>query len=211
MAYLWSQSRPLDGQDLASRYLGSRGIKILPAASAARFNDGLPYWQEDKTKLILPTMLAKFAAPDGQSAILHRTYLAEPGTKADIEKPRQLVPGKVPNGGAVRLMPAAETMGIAEGIETALSAAQIFNIPVWAALTVGSLIKWQPPSKAKSIIIFADNDKSFAGQSDAFSLAHKLKIEGLHVEVRVPDDAGADWNDELALQAPMCSSAASVA
>jgi putative DNA primase/helicase len=200
MAYLWSQSRALDGQDLASRYLHSRGIKILPVASAMRLNDGLLYWVDAKSKLILPTMLAKFAAPDGQSAILHRTYLAEPGNKADVEKPRQLMPGKVPPGGAVRLTPAAETMGIAEGIETALSASQLFDIPVWAALTAGALMKWQPPSHAKFIIVFGDNDESMTGQAAAYSLAHRLKIEGFAVEVRLPAELGADWNDQLSLE-----------
>lgn len=202
MAYLWSQSRALDGQEVASRYLGGRGINILPAASAVRLNDGLPYWQDNNTRLILPAMLAKFAAPDGKSAILHRTYLSEPGRKAGVEKPRQLMPGKVPNGGAVRLMPAAETMGIAEGIETALSATQLFDIPVWAALSVGLLVKWRPPTEAKCILIFADCDKTFAGQDGAYSLAHRLTIEGYHVEVRMPAEAGTDWNDELVLHIP---------
>ena len=42
--------------------------------------------------------------------------------------------GTMPTGAAVRLMPHEEMLGIAEGIETALSASILFNVPVWAAL-----------------------------------------------------------------------------
>ena len=52
-----------------------------------------------------------------------------------------LVPGPVPKGGAVRLFPPAEAMGIAEGIETALSAAQLSGLPVWAALNTVNIEK----------------------------------------------------------------------
>lgn len=197
MAYLWTHAKPLDGEDVASCYLSSRNIKILPAGSAVRLNDGLPYWQDTKTKLILPTMLAKFVAPDSKSAILHRTYLAEPGKKADVEKPRQLMPGRMPTGGAVRLLAAKETMGIAEGIETALAASMMFQVPVWAALTAGALTKWQPPKEARCVIIFGDNDESMTGQHSAYSLAYRLKTEGFHVEVRIPEATGSDWNDEV--------------
>ena len=206
MNYLWTQARPLDGQDLASRYLRARGIEILPAASAVRLIGDLPYWQDAKTKLLLPVMLAKFAAPDGRSATLHRTYLSEPGKKADVEKPRQLMPGRVPAGGAVRLAAQAETMGIAEGIETALAAAQIFGVRVWAALTAGALVKWQPPKGAKYFLIFGDNDENLTGQHSAYALGYRLKNEGFHVEVRIPEEPGTDWNDAVAIGRPSARS-----
>lgn len=198
MAHLWGRARPLDGEDLASRYLMARGIICRPWPLALKSIDDLPYWQ-DNTKALLPAMLAKFAAPDGKSAILHRTYLSEPGAKAAIEKPRQIMPGRMPPGGAVRLTAPAETMGIAEGIETALSAAILFQVPVWAALSAGALMKWQPPPEAKCILIFGDSDESIAGQVSAYGLAHRLKTEGYHVDVRLPAEIGTDWNDHMAV------------
>lgn len=197
MTYLWTRARALDGEDLASRYLDRRGISNWRWPLALRLIDELPYWRDDKTKMLLPCMLAKFAAPDGLSAILHRTYLAEPGAKADVEKPRQIMPGRMPAGGAVRFGSPTETMGIAEGIETALSASQLFGLPVWAALSAGALIKWKPPKEAKCILIFGDSDESFAGQNAAYSLAYRLKTEGYQTEVRLPESLGTDWNDEL--------------
>lgn len=197
MAALWGRARPLTGDDLASRYLASRGIFRDKWPAALRVIDELPYWENEKTRALYTAMLAKFAAHDGKSAILHRTYLIEPGRKADIEKPRMLMPGKVPHGGAVRLSQPAETMGIAEGIETALSAAALFRVPVWAALTAGALIKWQPPKEAKCILIFGDSDESFAGQNAAYALAYRLKTEKYEVDMRLPDTLGCDWNDQL--------------
>lgn len=97
----------------------------------------------------------------------------------------------------MRLASSADTLGIAEGVETAMSAAQLFEVPVWAALSSGGLIKWRPPSTVRNVIVFGDNDSSFAGQAAAFALAHKLRIEGLHVDVRIPDEEG-DWNDVVA-------------
>ena len=98
----------------------------------------------------------------------------------------------------MRLASSAETMGVAEGVETALSAQQMFGVPVWATLATGLLLKWQPPEHARCILIFTDNDENFAGAAAAYPLAHRLKAKGYHVEVRLPPFEGCDWNDVLA-------------
>ncbi len=206
MAALWARARPLDGHDVASRYLSARGIQMASWPSQLRWIEDLPYFDEEtKRKSLHPAMLAKFASPDGRSAILHRTYLAEPGVKASLPKVRMLMPCKIPVGGAVRLGPVAETMGIAEGIETSLSASILFGVPVWAALSAGQMVKWQPPQGAKFILIFGDRDNSFTGQHQAYSLAYRLKnspeIKGVEIEVRLPEeDICKDWNDVLRLR-----------
>lgn len=207
MAALWSRAEPLTGEDIASRYLRSRGIEMAAWPKYLRWLPDLPYYDDAGASVLHPAMLAKYAAPDGKSGILHRTYLAEPGVKADVPKPRMLMPGKVPAGGAVRLAAAAETMGIAEGIETALSASLLFGIPVWSALTAGAVIKWEPPPEAKCVLIFGEHDRNFAGQHAAYSLAYRLKNDAktkhLAVEVKVPDLDGADWNDVHVAQLDM--------
>lgn len=211
MTALWGSAKPLAADDLASRYLAARGLKAADTASL-RFIRELPFHPENKPRVLLPAMLAKFAAPDGKSAMLHRTFLTEPGRKADLGgKERMFMPGKVPQGGAVRLGPVAETMGVAEGIETAMSAAQINGIPVWATCTAGALMKWQPPKGCKNVIVFGDLDASFTGQMASYSLAYRLrgewcddaKTEHFSVSVRFTqfDDTGnlkEDWNDMLA-------------
>ena len=199
MTALWTRARPLDGQDVASRYLRARGLALAALPPSLKVVDDLPYSDGDREPKSYPAMLAKFVAPDDKSAILHRTYLAEPGVKAPVETVRKMMAGLVPAGGAVRLSAAEETMGVAEGIETAMSAAEIWDVPVWAALNSGALTKFKPPKIAKHIIIFADSDSSFGGQNAGFALAYRLKTEGFNVEVRTPmfTDTGekSDWND----------------
>jgi putative DNA primase/helicase len=102
MAALWGRARALDGLDVASRYLGGRGIKPEAFPASLRWLPDLPFWDEAKTRTLHPALLAKFVAPDNSGAILHRTFLAEPGVKADLPKVRMFMPGRVPAGGAVR-------------------------------------------------------------------------------------------------------------
>jgi putative DNA primase/helicase len=145
-------------------------------------------------------MIAMVTGPDGAPATLHRTYLAADGRKAPVLEPRRLMPGKVAKGAAVRLSPARNTLGIAEGIETALSASALFGVPCWAAVNAGMLAAWRPPPEARRIIIFGDNDPSYAGQAAAYSLARRLGSDRREVEVQVPAEVGADWNDVHQLQ-----------
>jgi putative DNA primase/helicase len=100
--------------------------------------------------------------------------------------------------GSVRLAAAAEAMGIAEGIETALSAQQLFEAPVWATLGSERLSKvWLPPI-VTDLTIFADADE--AGQKAAAKAGRAFSDRGLTVRIRTPlnDD---DWNDCLAAKA----------
>lgn len=211
MAEMWKRSSPLTGDDIASRYLHRRGITVGLPASSLRTANNLAYFDEKKVTGYFPAMIANFRSPDNATGILHRTYLSEPGAKADVPKAKLFMPGQVPVGGAVRLGAAAETMGIAEGIETALAAAMIHKITVWATLSAGALTKWQPPLGVKHIIIFADVDASFTGQTSAYQLATRLtrcewadaeKTQRIAVEVRSPlfsDDGRSqeDWADVL--------------
>ena len=208
MTALWKRARGLDGKDVASRYLSSRGVTEPPTASAVRWIDDLTVSSGDRCTF--PAMLSKFVAPDGLSAHLHRIYLQEPGVHADVDSPKMFMPGSVPAGGAVRTGPVTETMGIAEGLVNALSAAQENEITVWAALDANRLMKWIPPAGAKHIVIFADLDSSFTGQMAAYNLAFRLrslwideaKTERYSVEVRFTrftDDGQTDedFNDIL--------------
>jgi putative DNA primase/helicase len=193
---IWRAGQPLNGSDPASWYLRRRGIAFERGPAQLRFVSKATYVHENRSRTEHPAMAALYVSPDTKSYTVHFTYLDAAGNKADLPKQKKLAPGRVPPGGAVRLANSAETMGIAEGIETALSASQLFDIPVWSALSAGGLVKWQPPATARHIIVFGDNDSSHAGQAAAHSLVHRLKMEGLAAEVRIPDDEG-DWNDVL--------------
>lgn len=144
-----------------------------------------------------PAMLAKVVDKMGNPFNLHITYLTICGCKADVSKNKVFMAGKLPDGCCVRLMPHQGVLGIAEGIETALSASVLFGIPVWSACNASMMSKWIPPEDVTRVVIFGDNDKNYHGQAKAFTLAHKLVNQyKLPVNVEIPELIG-DWNDYL--------------
>jgi hypothetical protein len=86
--------------------------------------------------------------------------------------------------------------GVAEGIETALAAAQLFEQPVWAAISSAMLEKWTPPAGCNEVAVYADNDRKFGGQAAAYALAHRLSRD-FDVTVKLTPIVGSDWNDVL--------------
>jgi putative DNA primase/helicase len=187
---LWEMARPIQAGDPVARYLHRRiGLTTFPVALRTaghlRYPDASYH----------PAMLALITAPDGGIANVHRTYLTDEGGKALVAEPRRFMPGKVQPGSAVRLFSHESRLGIAEGIETALSAAHLFDVPCWAALTKDLLSKWKPPSQVQEVTIFADHDAP--GQTAAYALASRLTGRGCRVKIKMPDQAGYDWNDVL--------------
>lgn len=188
---LWSRSKPMRAGDRADLYLRSRGIAL----------DGFPGALRVADTFRCRGMVARVTAHDGKPVNLHRTFLTEDGRKADVECPRKLMKGPFPPGSTVRLHPATETLGIAEGIETALAARLLFGIPVWAALTAGSLQEFRPPQGVTSLMIFGDHDENFVGQAAALHLAKAVHRNSVSAKVLIPDAVGRDWNDELTASA----------
>lgn len=193
---VWEGSRPVTRGDPVWQYLNWRlGLEIVPAD--LRLHPGLRYTDEDGRDLgRFPAMVARIRYPDGAGASIHRTYLTDDGHKAPVPQAKKIMAGKPLNTGAVRLGAAGMTLGIAEGIETALAASQRFSVPVWAATNAVLLEAWVPPESVERVVIAGDNDASFTGQAAAFGLARRLVQKGLAVEIRIPDQVGKDWADE---------------
>ena len=190
---LWKSAHPLNGYDGASCYLSGRSVMPTPIPNCLRFAPECPVPNGGGS---LPAMIALVLGLEGKPVNIHRTFLG-PSGKADMENPRALMPGELPEGSAVRLFKLeGDHLGIAEGIETAIAAAGRFKIPVWAALNSTMLAKWQPPEGITRVTIMGDNDKAFGGQMAAFSLAHRLSVRlKIAVDVQIPNEAGKDWAD----------------
>ena len=201
LSKIWSEAHRLNGNDAASLYLAQRSITFADPPTQLRYHARIGYRHDDDRVSYHPAMLAKFVGPDAKTWTLHITYLDGKGGKADVPKPKKLAPVPVPPGGAVRLASSAETMGVSTGLETAMSAALIHDVPVWATLADGLLVKWEPPPAAKYILIFGDPDSNFAGHAASYALAHRLALKNYHVEVRLPPDIDVDWNDMQMLAA----------
>ena len=191
---VWRNARPFGPSDPAGMYLARRGITEVPLSLRQA---ELPY---DPDGPLHPVMVAKVVGPDGYGVNLHRTYLTPDGKKLDVEKPRKMMPGPIPVSSAVRLGAADETLGICEGIETGLAVQRLFSVPVWATLGDSTLERFEPPDKVKHLLIFGDNDKSYAGQCAAYSVAKRL-AQRVVVRVFIPPEQGTDWNDVLMKEA----------
>lgn len=190
---LWGDTARVKQGDAVDDYLRQRGLSLTEFPKDLRT---CPKARADAINSF-PAMIALVRDVEGKPTTLHRTFLSQ-ARKAEISAPRRLMPGEIPAGSAIRLAPYEKILGIAEGIETALSAMQLFKIPVWAALNAVMLEKWLPPAGVTEVIIFADKDESYTGQKAAYTLAFKLKNLNIEkVSVVIPDVMGQDWNDYL--------------
>ena len=202
---LYSDSRPIQSGDPVDRYLHSRGVGAASYPAALRTIDNLP----DGEGGTGPAMLAMVGVPGEERFCgIHRTFLKRDGSgKAEIGCPRKMTPGPIPDGACIALSDfESGPLGIAEGIETALAASEMFDIPVWAAINAKMMEKFCPPTGCNELVVFGDNDPLFGGQRAAFHLAHKWAVKRLEVTVHIPTLPGSDWLDELCLRHGKCKS-----
>jgi putative DNA primase/helicase len=189
---LWAVSNCVTADDPVDRWFRGRGIVLSWFPKCLRYTPRVRHSGPPAT--YHPAMLAIVADSAGKPTTIHKTYLAKDGTKAGVDKMRMFCPGKRPVGGAVRLSEAGAVLGVAEGIETALAASQLFGVPTWSALDAGGIEKFEPPPSIGRLIVFGDNDGNGRGQHAAHTLAARLSGR-IAVEVKIPDRSDTDWND----------------
>lgn len=207
---IWSRTRPIEPGDPVDLYL--RGRCLVPPADYgvgdAAINAG---WPEDLRLEVRcwhpleqrawPAMVAAIRGPDGALLTVHRTYLVEhqvlSWTKAPIEKAK-LVAG--PFGpGFIRLGPDAARMVGGEGIETSLSAMQLWRRSGICFVNSGRMKSTEPPFACSDFIYAADKGgKGRWGEKFALAGAHAFGA-GRTVAVKIPAIAGdkGDFNDLL--------------
>jgi len=184
-AQVWGSGRkpPLNGP--VDRYLYSRGISIadFKVINIRQF-DG--------------NMISRITDVDDKGVNIHRTFLAAQPDGSVKHTEKKVMKGEIPKGAAIRLSPVEKVLGIAEGIETALSAWSLFGVPTWSVISTVGMVNWIPPEGADTIVVYADNDENYAGQAAAYAIANKLTVRfNRKVEVRIPPRVGWDWNDTL--------------
>lgn len=172
-------------------YLHSRGLQPTEAIKQARLN----YWHDGIDYGEYEAMCSLIHDVNGKAQSVHVTYLKD-GKKADLPVVKKVMtPIDTTTGGAIRLMNHRGEIGIAEGIETALSASILYGIPVWATISANGMDKFQVPKGISRVEIFSDNDDNFVGQFSAYSLAKRLISEGINAKVHIPKLR--DFNDIL--------------
>ena len=197
MQALWDRGREIVADDFVDRWFAGRGVRQGAYCRWLRAVDSAEHVDEDGRKTWHPVMVAKVLAPNGTPTNLHRTYLTQQGQKATVDPVRKTMVGGIAKGSAIRLFEPGPVLGIAEGIETAFAASEMFRVPVWAAMNSTLLSGWEPPEGVQQILVFGDNDPKYGGQAAAYALAHKLSCRGISASLQIPPNAGDDWNDVL--------------
>ena len=186
---IWREAVAADAPgSLVPIYLASRGLVIEPDAPL-RFHPSCPRGSER-----WPAMLALMTDPaTGKPCGVHRTFLARDGSgKAPGPMPAKMMCG---GAGVVRLVPDADVtmgLGIAEGIETALSVMQGYGWrPVWAATSAGMIRTFPTLPGIECLTIFADADG--AGMDAAEACGKRWISAGRDARICTPP--AGDFND----------------
>ena len=166
-------------ETVVDEYLNRRGIYLRPPMLRCRLDHR--------------SMVAAVQAPDGKIIAIQQTWLTSEGEKASGKR---LTTGNL-GAGAVRLGAIARIMGLAEGVETALSAMEMTGITVWASLGASRLHNVELPPEVEEVHVFVDNDEP--GRTAARRAADTHTSIGRRVSLRSPPDQCGDWNDFLNL------------
>lgn len=176
----------------AGRYLKNRGIKLIPETSVGHISN--QYHHESNQNFDCMYSIATDHRMNPSQA--HRTFLQNDWKIPD--KPRKLEKINSSENVSVKMFPMDSALGIGEGIESCLSASQVYSIPTWASLNTAFLRKFRAPVGVKVLFVFADNDSHGAGLAAAFECGNKnilCKNDVIRVVIRWPEKG--DFNDHL--------------
>jgi hypothetical protein len=184
---IWNESVDAHGTSV-ERYLTSRRLVLPPGAEALRFHPTCPFGSIRK-----PAMVALVRnIENNEPQAIHRTALDRTG---------KMSLGPI-SSGVIKLTPDEDVtiaLGIAEGIETALSMQRLpewFGSPVWSVISASGISKFPLLAGIETLAISADNDgANGAGEKATIEVVERWQErETLVIEA---DDEGADLNDVL--------------
>ena len=184
---LWKASQPIAGSPAAD-YLAARGLPP-PYPRCLRYNPRTIVGAGERRRFF-PAMIAAVENDLGVVAV-QRTCL----DLADIlhkPMPKPKIALGLLGDAAIRLAPAGEELGLAEGIEDALSAMAWFGTPTWALGGVERLGLVAIPERVKRIIVYGDRGAAAAAMLK--KARPHLTANGRELVLRLPE-RHADWND----------------
>ncbi len=178
--------------EIVKSYLKGRGIVETPLSNNLRFSKD--------------TMIAKVVDKDGNLKGIHKTILQKIDGKVKRVK-KGFMQGSKPKGNSIHFGKPTDTLGVAEGIETALSVKEALpEMPMWAALSANFMGSLEMPDTVKKLYVFYDKDKNDVGKQAAIKLAKRYADKGVSVYLVEPpmdipsDSKGVDFNDVLLKQ-----------
>ena len=191
---LWLSCKPLSGD--AVKYMLARGCAISPEEGDLRWHPNLKNKMNNWTG---PALVGRVTdAVTNEPMTLHQTWFTPDGTKAPIKHPRLFLKDHVKQGGVIRLWPDEDVtygLGIAEGIENALSAAHGFT-PVWSAIDKGNLSQLPVLDGIEALTIFTDPEDG--GILAANQCAQRWLEAEREVRIWKSPNSDEDFNDWIA-------------
>jgi len=187
----WKALSPIKNTSI-QRYLNSRGIYKLPMRAMKMRGD-------DSQSV----MFCVATNDQGNPVITHQTYL-HGDNKAQIEVPKRTSKvdkereSVIEESIAIRLFDVQTCIGVAEGIETALAACQLYECATWATMNSNFMKKFRAPKGVEHLIVFGDADDNGTGQASAFVCGHANIMANNDVKkvtIRFPESG--DFNDVL--------------
>lgn len=175
-----------------NRYLNLRGIWNLPTRAMKILGD-------DSESI----MFCVATNDAGNPVITHQTYL-QGDKKANIDVPKRTQKvdrdrdSVIDESIAIRLFEPQTCLGIAEGIETALSAHQLYECAAWSVMNSSFMKKFRAPTGVEHLIVFADSDNNGTGMAAAFVCGNANILANNDVKkvtIRYPQKG--DFNDVL--------------
>lgn len=180
---VWDGVQVIDGTASETYLRQVRAIDWPSWPATLGHHPACEYWHKpegSKRSVLLgrfPALIAMVETVEGDFSGVWRIFLREDGlgrAAVPIQK-RGLGPT---NGGAVRLGPAGEDLGIGEGLESAMSAAELsgFVIPFWAGLSTTGIQNLQLPDIVRRPVIFADNDRPQRNPNGTYILRRGARV-----------------------------------
>jgi hypothetical protein len=191
---IWKQAQPVAGTP-GENYLRLRHCALPPPGGDLRFHAALFCPEVGRE---FPALVARVTTVSGNKAIgIHRIWF-RPGEPKAIKKMRlggctEPVCIRLWSDDAVTL-----TLGIAEGVETALAAAQRFA-PMWSTIDAGQMTKFPVVRGIESLTVFADHDQ--VGLAAAKAVGQRYRQAGVNANFLRPKRVGEDFNDVAMRQA----------
>jgi hypothetical protein len=192
-ASIWAGAEPISAR-AGGAYLWARGIER--PSDQLRFHRRTPLGR-GRSVQFRPAIIA--AIRDHRAIVaVQRIFLGARLDEVARDMPRPKRTLGRPLTGAVRLSAASHTLGLAEGVETAESAAILLNIPVWATLGSERLSRIALPRSVRRLFLLPDRDTG--GHLGVRHACDAYRLPGRTIETIWPFDSLNDWNDVLLAQ-----------
>ena len=187
--------------DAAWEYIHRRGVKV-PDGASILYDDQCDYGPGEERPCLVAGVTGDMNPSTGKNVTAVQRIPVDGGTKKTL--------GKVVGAVNVSGKRIEDTLGVAEGVVTALAAQARFEVPFVATLGTGAMKSLKAPESVTTLLIAADHDEKGQGLSAARTLA--AAHPGIQVRILYPSVPGKDFADpdcgEPVEDAPLAPTAA---